>query len=216
MNHRSLESLSLFLENRPLLKARVDEVLKLIGISNYSDVDPIIKNVNFYGGNDAYDDDGKNTNHFDKELQRIIVFVTLQDDTNFCSVITQSKVNLAIRCRVLYKLDGCDGQVVSKKIISSLIKHKKDVVDSGKNPFEGEYNNKYLVFSSTKQAYEKIKVEYDIVKEMKEQLPMSFYYLNEKLKVARLEVIEAEKAKEEIKKKMEHYEKHEKRERKVS
>jgi len=122
--NRSLDRLSLFLENRPQLKARVDEVLKLIGINNYSDVAPIIKNVYFSGGNDTYDDDGKNTNHFDRELQRIVISVTLQDDTRFCSIITQSKINFKIRCRVIYRLNNCNGRVVSQNAILALIQNK--------------------------------------------------------------------------------------------
>jgi len=179
----TLEDLRVFTQNRPQLKKKIDEALEAFGIENYSKVDPVIKELKFSGGNAHYDDDGKNTSHFDIDLQIIEIEATLQDDSSVYAKITQKKRNFKIQTRVIFQSGGAFGRR-GKKHFLKIMDDARKIINSGINPYQQELEARMASFEHTKKSYDEVKAEYIIISKNKENLPLAYKYISKELSLA--------------------------------
>jgi len=207
-----LKSLKEFVKDRPNLKVKVDEVMEIVGISDYNEkTSPIVDRVSIYGCNDYYDDNGKPKNNAfvsnSQILQEIYIDFYLINQKRVEAKINQKKRYNKVTTRANYST-GFNG-IKGKADVSEMTKDLIEKVNKNENPFEKELSIKKNVVRLKKENVEKAKVELELLNTMGEELSLtrnllknSMHKYEYELSKAEMELVNVENKYKEVEEKM--------------
>ena len=188
----TLKDLETFVENRPDLKVKVDEALAVLGIIDYVQCNPAIKNINVRGGNKHYDDNGKDINNgyvrTNTTLQVITFDVSLINDKSIYVTTKQRKnSNYDVVVRNYYA-DGGYGGRKGKAVVVELMKAIKTEIESGVNPYQEDLDRAIRNKEIRQKEMDALQAEMKILEPLKESVPTAYYELKSKITSKQYEV----------------------------
>lgn len=187
-----LKGLKAFVKDRPNLKVKIDEVLSILGIPDYVQCNPAIKNINVRGGRERFDDNGNTTDgsygRFDDEMQEITFAVALIDGKSLNATVTQKKNNdYKVVVRVNYS-EGSYGGKKGKEHFTSLIDAVTAKIEGGVNPYQDDLNKAKANNEYRQREFNELQAELDILEKIKESVPTAYREIKSKLTSKRYEV----------------------------